>query len=88
MAKALRHHFLKEIAGEFVYDELFNDAVHVMKSDSAAEVRNQVSDIELYPEGKVRDVTLEDFLKKLSDLKPDDKSDTDSMNSEDEMRIE
>jgi len=39
MAKALRHHFLKEIAGEFVYDELFNDCVHVMKTDSAAEVR-------------------------------------------------
>ena len=40
MAKALRHHFLKEISGEFVYDELFNDCVHVLKSDSSAEVRN------------------------------------------------
>ena len=40
LAKALRHHFLKEISGEFVYDELFNSAVHVMKSDSSAEVRN------------------------------------------------
>lgn len=79
---------MKEISGEFVYDELFNDAVHVMKSDSAAEVRNQVSDIELYPEGKVRDVTLADFMAKLSSLRGDDKSDTDSMNSDDEMRIE
>lgn len=31
VAKALRHHFLKEISGTFVYDQEFNEAVHVLK---------------------------------------------------------
>ena len=31
LAKALRHHFLQEIAGEFVYDKEVNDAVRVLK---------------------------------------------------------
>ena len=41
-AKVLRHHFLKEINATFVYDTEFNDAVHVLKSDSCSEVRFQV----------------------------------------------
>ena len=31
LAKVLRHHFLKEIGGAFVYDELMNDCVRVLK---------------------------------------------------------
>jgi len=31
LAKVLRHHFLKEIGGAFVYDELMNDCVKVLK---------------------------------------------------------
>lgn len=46
MAKVLRHHFLKEISGAFVYDQDFNDAVRVLKLDSCADVRYQVQDIE------------------------------------------
>ena len=88
LAQALRHHFLKEISGEFVYDELFNDAVHVLKSDSSSEVRNQVFDIELYPEDKKRDLSLDDFMKQLEELRGESASDNDSMSSEDEMRIE
>ena len=61
-AKALRHHFLKEISGEFVYDDLFNDAIHVLKVDSCAEVRNNVFDIETYPEDKKREITVEEFI--------------------------
>ncbi len=30
-ARTLRHHFLKEIAGEFVFDDACNDAVSVLK---------------------------------------------------------
>lgn len=48
-AKALRHHFLKEIQGAFVYDTEFNEAVMVLKQDSCEEVRYLVNDIELYP---------------------------------------
>lgn len=59
-----------------------------MKSDTCEEVRNQVFDIELYPEDKKWETTLDDFILKISDLRGDNKSDTDSINSEDEMRIE
>ena len=38
-AKILRHHFLKQINATFVYDSEFNDAVHVLKSDTCGEVR-------------------------------------------------
>jgi len=31
MAKTLRHHFLKEISGEFVFDADCNNAVRVLK---------------------------------------------------------
>lgn len=31
MAKMVRHHFLKEIGGAFVDDQLVNDAIRVLK---------------------------------------------------------
>ena len=31
LAKTLKHHFLKEISGEFVFDKEVNDAVRVLK---------------------------------------------------------
>lgn len=52
LAKALRHHFLKEISGTFVYDQEFNEAVHVLKQDPCEEVRFLTNDIETYPEGQ------------------------------------
>lgn len=39
LAKVLRHHFLKEIGGAFVYDELMNDTVRVMKQDVSFDVK-------------------------------------------------
>jgi len=38
VAKVLRHHFLKEIAGEFVFDPEFNEAVRVLKLDKMEDV--------------------------------------------------
>lgn len=58
MAQALRHHFLKEISGEFIFDEDFNKAVRVLKNDECEEVRNEVSDIEVINEHEDGESTL------------------------------
>jgi len=58
MSKVLRHHFLKEINGAFVYDQEVNDAVRVLKQDKQADVRFNVEDIETYPVDDKREVTL------------------------------
>ena len=50
LAQALRHHFLKEISGEFVEDEDTNKAVRILKEDSCEEVRLEVADIETIQE--------------------------------------
>ena len=42
LAKVIRHHFLKEIGGEFVYDELMNDTVRVLKQDASFDVKYQL----------------------------------------------
>ena len=42
MARVLRHHFLKEISGAFVYDQEVNDAVRVLKMDKTEDVRSNV----------------------------------------------
>lgn len=90
MAKALVHHFLKEIMGTFIADQEFNEAVWVLKQDECEEVKYLVSEIELqYPDEKYKDVTLDSFLAKMKDMRNNSsRSDTDSMNSEDESRIE
>lgn len=89
VAKAIRYHFLKEISGTFVYDQEFNEAVHVLKNDSSDEVRFLVNDIETYPADKKYDISVEDFISKLNDLRGNTSADDDdSMNSEDEQRIE
>jgi hypothetical protein len=87
MAKALRFHFLKEISGTFVYDELFNEAVHVMKSDSCEEVRFLTSDIELYPSDKTYEISMEDYMGKIMGLRGNT-DDDDSDISDDESMIE
>lgn len=38
VAKTLRHHFLKEISGEFVFDNECNDAVRLLKQDKCIDV--------------------------------------------------
>ena len=90
MAKVLRHHFLKEISGAFVFDEEVNDAVRVLKQDKCADVRYSVEDIETYPVDDKRDVTLESFMATLNESRnrSNSFSDSDSMTSEDEFRIE
>ena len=89
IAKAIRYHFLKEISGAFVYDQEFNEAVHVLKEDPSSEVRFLVNDIETYPAGKKYEITMDQFMKKLKDMRGDgNNSDDDSFNSEDELGIE
>ena len=39
LAKALRHHFLKEIGGAFIEDRLVNDAIRVLKQDADEDVK-------------------------------------------------
>uniref|UniRef100_A0A7S3IWR8 Uncharacterized protein n=1 Tax=Strombidium inclinatum TaxID=197538 RepID=A0A7S3IWR8_9SPIT len=86
MAKALRHHFLKELSGTFVYDQEMNDAVTVLKKDESADVRSYVEDIETMKS----EVDLDTFLQTLHDLRMSSsvRSDSDSINSEDESKIE
>lgn len=86
MAKVLRHHFLKEISGAFVFDQDVNDAVRVLKLDSSSDVRYHVEDIETYPVNDTRDVNLDSFMASIS--RATSVSDSDSMNSEDDYRIE
>lgn len=48
-----------------------------------------VNDIETYPADKKYDLTVDDFINKLNELKGNSSpEDDDSMNSEDEQRIE
>ena len=84
LAKALRHHFVKEISGVFVEDEEFNDAIKVLKKDSCEDVRELVRDIELFVVDK-GEVNFETFIESLRQSMV---SDTDSINSEDEMKLE
>jgi hypothetical protein len=90
IAKALRHHFLKEISGAMVFDPEVNDAVRILKQDSSEDVRFYVNDIETYKDSEHKQVTMESFLQTLADIRlsTSNRSDTDSMNSEDESRIE
>jgi hypothetical protein len=88
-AKALRHHFLKEISGVFVYDPLFNDAIRLLKKDACLDVRSLVIDIETYPVNDNKDVNIDDYLNQIEHLKKDKHaSDSDSSYSEDDSRIE
>ena len=90
MSKVMRHHFLKEISGAMVYDLEVKDAVRVMKMDKTEDVKQNVSDIETYPSNDPKEVTVESFIQTLTEIRMSttSRSDTDSMNSEDEYRIE
>mmetsp|Transcript_8712 Transcript_8712/g.14776 ORF Transcript_8712/g.14776 Transcript_8712/m.14776 type:complete len:161 (+) Transcript_8712:608-1090(+) len=65
VAKELRHHFLKEISGAFVYDQEMNDAVQVLKQDKSMDVVFQVQDIETYQQDETRVVDLDSFVTTL-----------------------
>lgn len=91
MSKVLRHHFIKEIQGAFVYDSEFNEAVRILKIDSSADCRFYVNDIETYDDKKNAETSVQGFLDHLRDIRlgTSGRSDTDSsLNSEDENRIE
>jgi hypothetical protein len=89
IAKALRHHFLKEINGAMVNDPEVNEAIAVLKLDKCEDVKYQVSDIETMGAAD-KAVSAESFMQTLTDMRlsTTNRSDTDSMNSEDESRIE
>lgn len=87
LAKALRHHFLKEIAGVFVEDPDFNEAVRVLKLDSCTEVLAEVGEIQISvteKETEASERTVDEFVATLVDYS----SDSGSINSEDEVAIE
>lgn len=88
LAKALRHHFVKEISGVFVNDPEMNDAIRILKQDKSADVRQQVSDIETIAGP---DLTIETFLERIEELRRTqhaNDSDSQSSYSEDEARID
>jgi hypothetical protein len=62
VAKALRHHFLKEISGVMVFDQEVNEAVTVLKQDKCEDVKYYVNDIETYPTNSDKEVTAESFI--------------------------
>eukprot|EP00349_Pseudokeronopsis_sp_Brazil_P003816 CAMPEP_0202960146 /NCGR_PEP_ID=MMETSP1396-20130829/4286_1 /ASSEMBLY_ACC=CAM_ASM_000872 /TAXON_ID= /ORGANISM="Pseudokeronopsis sp., Strain Brazil" /LENGTH=74 /DNA_ID=CAMNT_0049679153 /DNA_START=1682 /DNA_END=1906 /DNA_ORIENTATION=- len=45
MAKVLRHHFLGQISGAFVFDPEVNDAIKLLKDDPKADVSSEVLEI-------------------------------------------
>ena len=87
VARTMRHHFLKEIGGEFVFDAECNDAVRVLKLDKAADVNWLVQDIET--QSSDDPITLESFIQQIKESRTASGYDTDSsLNSEDEQEIE
>ena len=90
IAQVLRHHFLKEISGAMVYDTEVNEGVQVLKQDKCEDVKLHVNDIETYPANDSKEINAESYIQSLIELRlsTTNRSDTDSMNSEDEMRIE
>jgi len=89
MAKVMRYHFMKEISGSFIYDAEVNDAVRLMNEDKCADVRIEVSDIEAQTSGQT-DLSMDSFMQALNDIRlnTSSRTDSDSMNSEDEYKIE
>lgn len=89
MAKVMRYHFMKEISGSFIYDAEVNDAVRLMNQDKCADVRIEVSDIEAQTSGQT-DLSMDSFMQALNDIRlnTSSRTDSDSMNSEDEYKIE
>ena len=69
MAKVMRHHFLKEISGIFVYDQEMNDVIKLLKKDKCEDVKYLVHDIETYPVNDKKDVDIDEFLQHLESLK-------------------
>lgn len=47
-----------------------------------------VNDIETYPANQKYEITCEDFIAKLNDMRTSTESDDDSLNSEDESKFE
>ena len=87
LAKALKHHYLKEISGAYVYDQEMNDLVRVLKMDRCFDVQLTVSEIEPIPTQE--NVTLDSFLAMIESKKiAMNWSDSDSSYSEEEQRIE
>ena len=69
VAKVLRHHFLKEISGVFVYDTEMNNAIKLLKQDRCSDVKSFVSDVETYPVNDNKVVEMSEFLQHIEELK-------------------
>ena len=92
MAKVLRHHFMKEISGAFLDDQDINDTIRVLKQDPCDDVREILREVETQTSDEGREVTLESFAQVLNETRMTSRSselsDTESITSEDESRIE
>lgn len=69
LAKVLRHHFLNQINGAFVFDIEVNDAVRILKKDRSKDVVGLVEDIQTFPINEDREVDYNEFLERLQNLK-------------------
>ena len=65
LAKVLRHHFLGEIHGPFVFDIEVNDTVRVLKKDKRMDVKRFIEDIQTFPLNDDREVTMEGLMARL-----------------------
>jgi hypothetical protein len=65
LAKILRHHFLNQFNGTFVFDNDVNDAVRLLKKDKSKDVRGFVEDIQTFPINEEKEVVMDEFLERL-----------------------
>lgn len=68
LARGLRHHFLNQLSGAFVFDIEVNDAVRILKRDKHMDVRNFVEDIQTFPMNDSKEVELDEFLSRISNI--------------------
>jgi hypothetical protein len=69
LAKVIRHHFLSQINGAFVFDLEVNDAVRLLNMDKSLDVVDLVADIQTFPiNADERKVEMQEFLERLGSL--------------------
>ena len=68
LARVLRHHFLNQISGAFVFDIEVNDAVRLLKLDDCKDVKGFVEDIQTFPMNEEKVVEMKEFQERLEKL--------------------
>jgi len=85
LAKVLRHHFINQIDGAFVFDSDVNDAVRILKRDKATDVRQHVSDIQTFPMNEDKEVAMTEYLERLTTL---NSTINDTISDQEEQEVE